>query len=159
MSNHKDIWFQCETIIYSQVTLKEKMQAICNLLGSQMPAYDWVGFYLSDVKNKKLYLGPFYGEPTEHTSISYGKGVCGQVAEAQKTFVIDDVEEEKNYIACSIHVKSEIVVPIIKNEIVVGQIDIDSHTPAAFKQEDQQMLEKICLEIAIYIELKKLFSF
>jgi len=152
MSNHKDIWFQCETIIYSQVTLKEKMQAICNLLGSQMPAYDWVGFYLSDVKNKKLYLGPFYGEPTEHTSISYGKGVCGQVAEAQKTFVIDDVAEEKNYIACSNHVKSEIVVPIIKNEIVVGQIDIDSHTPAAFKQEDQQMLEKICLEIAIYIE-------
>tara|TARA_B100001121_G_scaffold284041_1_gene278611 strand:- start:124 stop:582 length:459 start_codon:yes stop_codon:yes gene_type:complete len=152
MSNHKDIWFQCETIIYSEVTLKEKMQAICNLLGSQMPAYDWVGFYLSDVKNKKLYLGPFYGEPTEHTSISYGKGVCGQVAEAQKTLVIDDVAEEKNYIACSIHVKSEIVVPIIKNEIVVGQIDIDSHTPAAFKQEDQQMLEKICLEIAIYIE-------
>ena len=152
MSNYKDIWFQCETIIYSEVTLKEKMQAICNLLGSQMPAYDWVGFYLSDVKNKKLYLGPFYGEPTEHTSISYGKGVCGQVAEAQKTLVIDDVAEEKNYIACSIHVKSEIVVPIIKNEIVVGQIDIDSHTPAAFKQEDQQMLEKICLEIAIYIE-------
>ena len=152
MSNHKDIWFQCETIIYSQVTLKEKMQAICNLLGSQMPAYDWVGFYLSDVKNKKLYLGPFYGEPTEHTSISYGKGVCGQVAEAQKTFVIDDVAEEKNYIACSIHVKSEIVVPIIKNEIVVGQIDIDSHIPSAFKQADQQVLEKICREIAIYIE-------
>ena len=66
--------------------------------------------------------------------------------------MIDDVAEEKNYIACSIHVKSEIVVPIIKNEIVVGQIDIESHTPAAFKQEDQQMLEKICLEIAIYIE-------
>ena len=152
MSNHKDIWFQCETIIYSEVTLKEKMQAICNLLGSQMPAYDWVGFYLSDVKNKKLYLGPFYGEPTEHTSISYGKGVCGQVAEAQKTLVIDDVAEEKNYIACSIHVKSEIVVPIIKNEIVVGQIDIDSHTPAAFKQDDQQLLENICRELAIYIE-------
>ena len=152
MSNYKDIWSQCETIIHYQVALKEKMQAICDLLGSHMPAYDWVGFYLSDVKNKKLHLGLFYGEPTEHTSISYGKGVCGQVAEAQKTFVIDDVAEEKNYIACSIHVKSEIVVPIIKNQIVVGQIDIDSHTPAAFKQEDQQMLEKICLEIAIYIE-------
>ena len=100
MSNFKDMWFQCEIIIHSQVTLKEKMQAICNFLGSQVPAYDWVGFYLSDVKNKKLHLGPFYGEPTEHTSISYGKGVCGQAAEAQKTFVIDDVAEEKNYIAC-----------------------------------------------------------
>ena len=87
MSNCKDIWFQCETIIHSQVTLKEKMQAICNFLGSQMPAYDWVGFYLSDVKNKKLHLGPFYGAPTEHTSIFYGKGVCGQAAEARKTFL------------------------------------------------------------------------
>ena len=152
MSNYKDIWSQCETIIHSQVALKEKMQAICNFLGSQMPAYDWVGFYLSDVKNKKLHLGPFYGEPTEHTSISYGKGVCGQAAEAQKTFVIDDVAEEKNYIACSIHVKSEIVVPIIKNQIVVGQIDIDSHTLAAFKQKDQQLLEHICRELATYIE-------
>ena len=66
--------------------------------------------------------------------------------------MIDDVAEEKNYIACSIHVKSEIVVPIIKNQIVVGQIDIDSHTPAAFKQDDQQLLEKICRELAIYIE-------
>ena len=152
MTNYNDIWSQCEKIIHSQVALKEKMQAICDFLGTHLPAYDWVGFYLSDVKNKKLHLGPFYGEPTEHTSISYGKGVCGQVAETQKTFVIDDVTKEKNYIACSIHVKSEIVVPIIKNQIVVGQIDIDSHTPAAFKQDDQQLLEKLCRELAIYIE-------
>ena len=152
MSNYKDRWTQCETIIQSQVALKEKMQAICDLLGTHMLVYDWVGFYLSDVKNKKLHLGPFYGEPTEHTSISYGKGICGQAAADQKTYVIDDVAEEKNYIACSIHVKSEIVVPIIKNQIVVGQIDIDSHTPAAFKQEDQQLLEQICRELATYIE-------
>ena len=152
MSKLNDIWSQCETIIHSQVALKEKLQAICDFLGTHVQTYDWVGFYLSDVKNKKLHLGPFYGEPTEHTSISYGKGVCGQAAEAQKTFVIDDVAEEKNYIACSIHVKSEIVVPIIKNQIVIGQIDIDSHTPSAFKQDDQQMLEKICRELAIYIK-------
>ena len=152
MSNYKDIWSQCETIIQSQAALKEKMQAICDFLGSHMTVYDWVGFYLSDVKNKKLHLGPFYGEPTEHTSISYGKGICGQAAADQKTYVIDDVAEEKNYIACSIHVKSEIVVPIIKNQIVVGQIDVDSHTPAAFKQEDQQLLEQICRELATYIE-------
>ena len=152
MSNYKDIWSQCETIIHAQVALKEKMQAICDFLGSHMLVYDWVGFYLSDVKNKKLHLGPFYGEPTEHTSISYGRGICGQAAAAQKTFVIDDVAEEKNYIACSIHVKSEIVVPIIQNQIVVGQIDIDSHTPRAFTQKDQQLLEQICRELATYIE-------
>ena len=152
MSNYKDIWSQCETIIQSQAALKEKMQVISDFLGSKITQYDWVGFYLSDVKNKKLHLGPFYGEPTEHTSISYGKGICGQAAADQKTYVIDDVAEEKNYIACSIHVKSEIVVPIIKNQIVVGQIDVDSHTPAAFKQEDQQFLEQICRELATYIE-------
>ena len=67
-------------------------------------------------------------------------------------FQFELVAEEKNYIACSIHVKSEIVVPIIKNQIVVGQIDIDSHILAAFKQDDQQLLEKICRELAIYIE-------
>ena len=152
MSNYKDIWSQCETIIQSQAALKEKMQVISDFLGSKITQYDWVGFYLSDVKNKKLHLGPFYGEPTEHTSISYGKGICGQAAADQKTYVIDDVAEEKNYIACSIHVKSEIVVPIITNQIVVGQIDIDSYTPAAFKQEDQQLLEQICRELATYIE-------
>ena len=152
MINYNDIWFKCETIIYSQVSLKEKMQAICDFLGSHMPAYDWVGFYLSDVKNKKLYLGPFYGEPTEHTSISYGNGICGQAAESKKTFVTNDVSEEINYIACSVHVKSEIVVPIIKNQIVVGQIDIDSYKMSAFKTDDQQLLEQICREIAVYIE-------
>ena len=152
MRNYNDIWSQCETIIHSHVALKERMQAICDFLGSHMPDYDWVGFYLSDVKNKKLHIGPFYGESTEHTSIPYGKGVCGLAAETQKTFVIDDVAEEKNYIACSINVKSEIVVPIIKKDIVIGQIDIDSHTPSAFKQYDQQLLEKICRELAIYIE-------
>ena len=55
MSNYKDRWPQCETIIHSKVALKEKMQAICDLLGTHMPVYDWVGFYLSDVKNKKLH--------------------------------------------------------------------------------------------------------
>ena len=152
MSMYKDILPQCATIIHSNVELKEKMQAICDFLGSQMSQYDWVGFYLSDVKNKKLHLGPFYGDSTEHTSISYGKGICGQAAAAQRTFVINDVAEERNYIACSIHVKSEIVVPIIKNQIVVGQIDIDSHTPAAFTKKDQQLLEHICRELATYIE-------
>ena len=71
MSNYNDIWSQCEKIIHSQVALKKKMQAICDLLGSHMPAYDWVGFYLSDVKNKKLHLGSFYGEPTEGKKVRY----------------------------------------------------------------------------------------
>ena len=152
MSTYKDVWAQCARIIHSRATIKEKMQVICDFLGSEMVGYDWVGFYLSDVKNKKLHLGPFYGEPTQHTSISYGMGICGQAAEARKTFLIDDVAAEKNYIACSIHVKSEIVVPIVKNQIVVGQIDIDSHTPAAFKEDDKQLLEQISLELATYIE-------
>ena len=151
MSQYNDLWRQSALIIHSKNTTVHKMQSLCNLLGSQIETYDWVGFYLSDLKYNTLNLGPFYGEATEHQTIAFGKGVCGQAAELKKTFVINNVENEKNYISCSIHVKSEIVVPIIKNKRVIGQIDVDSNRLNAFNDEDRQMLEKICQELAAYI--------
>lgn len=152
MSQYTDLWRQSALIIHSKNTTVHKMQTLCNLLGSQIETYDWVGFYLSDLKHYTLNLGPFYGAATEHRTIAFGKGICGQAAESKKTFVINNVENEKNYISCSIHVKSEIVVPIIKNKRVVGQIDVDSHRLEAFTDEDRQMLEKICQELATYIK-------
>ena len=152
MSLYADILRQSHLIIHSKDSATDKMQAICDMLDARLEHYDWTGFYLSDIEKRRLDLGPYTGEATEHATISYGKGICGQAAEAEKTFLIDDVTAEKNYIACSIHVKSEIVVPIIKSGIVVGQIDIDSHKPAAFTDNDQQLLEEICAELATYIE-------
>ena len=151
MSLYAEILSQSLLIIHSKDSVRDKMQAICDLLDARLAHYDWAGFYLSDLEKRMLHLGPYTGEATEHATIAYGKGICGQAAQAEKTFLIDDVTAEKNYIACSIHVKSEIVVPIIKNGIVVGQIDIDSNKAAAFTHNDQQLLEEICVELATYI--------
>jgi GAF domain-containing protein len=151
MNLYADILRQSLLIIHSKDSVTDKMQAICDLLDARLDNYDWTGFYLSDIEKRMLHLGPYTGEVTEHTTISYGKGICGQAAEAEKTFLIEDVTAEKNYIACSIHVKSEIVVPIIKNGIVVGQIDIDSNKVAAFSDQDRRLLEEICVELATYI--------
>jgi len=152
MSIYKDLLKSSLEIIHSENSVVDKMQSVCDLLTSELDYYDWSGFYMSDVKKRVLYLGPYSGETTDHTIIPYGKGICGQAAETEKTFLIDDVMAEGNYISCNINVKSEIVVPILKNGIVVGQIDIDSNKASAFSTDDQYMLEKICTELALYIE-------
>ena len=151
MSLYQDILKLSLEIIHSENSVEDKMQSICNLLDDKLETYDWTGFYMSDVENRLLHLGPYTGEVTDHTTIPYGKGICGQAAETEKTFLIDDVTTESNYIACSIHVKSEIVVPIKKEGIVVGQIDIDSDKIGAFTAKDQELLETICAELAPYI--------
>ncbi len=119
------------------------------LLRTNIPHYDWVGFYLLDSQNNRLILGPYAGKPTEHISIPVGKGVCGQVAESRKTMIVQDVTQQTNYIACSIDVQSEIVVPILKNGQFVAEIDIDSHAHAPFSIEDEQFLTAIADELAI----------
>ena len=110
--------------------------------------YDWVGFYLLDSTSNELVLGPFAGKPTEHTHIPVGKGVCGQVAESKITKIVQDVSCEENYISCSIDVQSEIVVPVIKGDKFVAEIDIDSHSTAPFSTDDDEFLTAICTEIA-----------
>ncbi len=118
------------------------LKQICQTLKEEVYHYDWVGFY--SLKDGGLELGPYVGKPTDHTHIAIGKGVCGQVAESGKTRVVQDVSLEDNYIACSIDVQSEIVVPVLKNGIFVAELDIDSHSPAPFTQSDTDFLEKVC---------------
>ena len=122
----------------------KKMFKICDLIRNSLKKYDWVGFYFSDIVNKQLKLVAFSGEETEHTIIPFGRGVCGQVANSNKPLIIPDVKSEKNYISCNINVKSEIVVPILKNNINIGQIDVDSNTINAFSDIDKIFLEEIC---------------
>ncbi len=121
-----------------------KLHAICALLHQCVAHYDWVGFYLVDpTRERELVLGPFVGAPTEHTRIAFGQGICGQAAETEMTFVIQDVTQETNYLSCSPHVKSEIVVPIFKDSVIVGELDIDSHTLAPFTKDDHVFLEQV----------------
>ncbi|UUV21951.1 GAF domain-containing protein [Paenimyroides aestuarii] len=135
-------------IIKSHKSINDRLQEICNKLHSEISYFDWVGFYFADANKKELHLGPFAGLPTDHTTIPFGKGICGQVAESNQTFLVDDVQAQDNYISCNIHVKSEIVVPIIVNGNNIGQIDIDSNTLNAFTAEDQAFLEWLTNEIA-----------
>ncbi len=123
--------------------INERLTNICELLHSEIDHYDWVGFYFAEHSTKTLHLKAYAGEPTDHTVIPFGKGICGQVAESHKNFVVPDVKSQDNYIACSLNVKAEIVVPLFKDGINIGQIDIDSHTPDPFTVEDERFLEWI----------------
>jgi len=121
-----------------------KLKSICRLLKNHVSYYNWVGFYLVDKERKKeLVLGPFEGEFTEHTRIPFGRGICGQAAALKETFLAQDVSKQKNYLSCSANVKSEIVVPIFQKEMVIGEIDIDSHTLSPFTREDEAFLRRI----------------
>lgn len=126
----------------------EKLLAICKLLNKELDTYNWVGFYFANHDTQTLHLGPYSGEKTDHTVIPFGKGICGQVAISNQNFVVPDVQAQDNYIACSISVKAEIVVPIFVNAINIGQIDIDSNTLNAFSKDDEVFLEFVASEIA-----------
>ncbi len=125
-----------------------RLQQVCELLKNSVPYYDWVGFYFKNGDKEELKLGPYAGAPTDHTIIPFGKGICGQVAVSNQTFVVPDVKAQDNYIACSIAVKAEIVVPLFVHGENIGQIDIDSNTPDPFTEEDERFLEYVNAEVS-----------
>ncbi|GAA3780742.1 GAF domain-containing protein [Corallibacter vietnamensis] len=140
---------QVETIISTTTTTTdEKLLSICKLLETHVEYYNWVGFYFKNGDKNELKLGPYVGAPTDHTIIPFGKGICGQVAVSNENFVVPDVSAQDNYIACSITVKAEIVIPIFVNGENIGQIDIDSNTPDPFSEADERFLEFVCQKVA-----------
>lgn len=137
-----------DVIFESQISVDEKLQKVCQLLSDEVEHYNWVGFYFKNGDKNELKLGPYVGAATDHTIIPYGKGICGQVAESNETFVVPDVYAQDNYLACSIETKAEIVMPIFKNGENIGQIDIDSHTIDPFTDADTKLLEYICNKVS-----------
>ncbi|HXJ97689.1 MAG TPA: GAF domain-containing protein [Gelidibacter sp.] len=129
-------------------SVDERLLAVCEVLESHVDYYNWVGFYFKNGDKNELKLGPYVGAPTDHTIIPFGKGICGQVAVSNKNFVVPDVSAQDNYIACSITVKSEIVIPIFVNGKNIGQIDIDSNTIDPFTEKDERFLEFVCARVA-----------
>ena len=127
------------------------LKLMCDLLRSEIPYYDWVGFYFKNGKKNELKLGAFSGNPTDHKIIPFGKGICGQVALSNKNFVVPNVKKQKNYISCNVNVKSEIVVPILVNGLNVGQIDIDSNRLNPFTKVDEEFLEYVCGEVSKFL--------
>ena len=140
---------QVESIIANTgKTVDDRLLSICELLETHIEYYNWVGFYFRNGDKEELLLGPYVGEPTDHTVIPFGKGICGQVALSNENFVVPDVSAQDNYIACSITVKAEIVVPIFVKGENIGQIDIDSNTPDPFTEADELFLKFVCKKIA-----------
>lgn len=148
MSTYPVLQKKVQRMIQENIETRETLQRICSLLRDEIPHYDWVGFYFANHQTKTLHLEAYSGDKTEHTQIAFGKGICGQVAETNRNFIVDDVRSQDNYIACSVAVQSEIVIPIFVKGVNIGQIDIDSHTPRAFTEEDEAFLEFVCLEVA-----------
>ena len=134
---------QIRNIIKKDIPLVSNLSNISALL-FKMEKVNWAGFYLLD--NDRLVLGPFQGD-VACTIIPLGKGVCGTAAIKKETIVVDDVNKFEGHIACSSLSKSEIVVPIIKNNKLIGVIDIDAPIYSRFKLEEKEFLQKVAKEI------------
>ena len=135
------------------LSLEELQAAIVHAAAQHFSHFSWTGFYMLDASEPEmLVLGPFVGEPTPHVRIPVSQGICGAAVASGETVVIDDVGSDPRYLSCSIKTRSEIVVPIYANGKIVGEIDIDSHDPAAFKQADRVFLEEAARIVGSYIE-------
>lgn len=134
---------QIKTIIKKDIPLTSNLANISALL-FKMENINWAGFYLMD--NDRLVLGPFQGD-VACTIIPLGKGVCGTAAANKETIIVDDVNKFEGHIACSSLSKSEIVVPIIRNNKVFGVIDIDAPIYSRFSTKEKEFLEKVAKEI------------
>ncbi len=149
-----DLISQIEGLAQRAVSADVLMQGIVRALEGNLEKYNWVGFYMIDNSGSQpmLNLGPFVGAVTPHVRIPLDQGICGAAAASGKTVVVDDVNQDPRYLACSIETKSEIVVPVFVNGVVVGELDIDSHFPAAFKDEDRQLVEKCAAILGQFLE-------
>lgn len=122
----------------------DRLEAVCALLADGIDHFDWVGFYLvSPREPDTLILGPYVGEPTEHTRIAFGAGVCGRAALERATIEVPDVRAESNYLSCSLAVRAEIVLPLHHDGEFVGELDIDSHRPDPFTPDDRALLSAL----------------
>src|SRR3954469_2114090 len=122
------------------------MQQTVRLLKDAIPHYTWVGIYV--LEGNELVLGPYLGKPSPHTRIPLGNGICGAAATEKTTIVVDDVNADPRYLACSIETQSKIVVPIMRGADVLGEIDIDSDRRAAFGAADRALLEPVAALLA-----------
>jgi GAF domain-containing protein len=137
-------------------SVERLMTVIVERLQDVMKHYNWVGFYVVDQgeagQEPMLVLGPYVGAETPHKRIPLNQGICGAAVSLAQTVIVDDVNADPRYLACSIETKSEIVVPIFVNDKVVGELDIDSHTPAAFTTDDRQLVEFCGSLVGRYLE-------
>src|SRR5208283_881322 len=134
---------ELNTLAAKASSSEDLMKSIVQLLHEKLIRYNWVGFYMLELSGdpNMLVLGPFRGTMTPHTRIPLHQGICGAAASSGKTIVVDDVNADSRYLACSLETKSEIVVPVFVAGQVVGELDIDSHFAAAFGENDTKLVQ------------------
>lgn len=122
-------------------TERDILQAAAELIDGFSERFNWTGFYM--MRGELLEVGPYIGPVTEHVRIELNKGICGAAASQKKTIVVDDVNADPRFLACSLTTRSEIVVPLMDGATCLGEIDIDSDSPSAFNDDDRTMLEAV----------------
>ena len=156
MTAQQELAKELSTIAEAAESADDLMSIIVGRLQERLGHFDWVGFYMIEKggmgEDPMLVLGPYVGAVTQHTRIPLNQGICGAAASSGHTVVIDDVGKDPRYLACSIETKSEIVAPVFVKGEVVGEIDIDSHTPAAFTADDRQLVEHCARLVGQYLE-------
>jgi L-methionine (R)-S-oxide reductase len=140
-ATYDDVLSSVRLAIEQAPSYTEAMTQAVATLKEQMPDYSWVGIYLMD--GQELVLGPYRGKPSPHTRIPLNQGICGAAASHKETIIVDDVDADPRYLACSLETRSEIVVPIMRGNDVLGEIDIDSDKKAAFGPADRELLEAV----------------
>ena len=146
MPSYDDVLATLRQQIQAGPDATDAMSRAVATLKTSLPHYSWVGIYLLD--GNELVLGPYEGKPSPHTHIPLGRGICGAAAAEKATIIVDDVNADPRYLACSVDTRSEIVVPILKGNDVLGEIDIDSDQLAAFDARDQRLLEAVAALLA-----------
>src|SRR5215217_2702035 len=146
MSSHDEVLATIRQQIDNEPDATGAMTIAVGTLKKAMTHYSWVGIYLLD--GNELVLGPFEGKPSPHTHIPLGRGICGAAAAEKATIIVDDVNADPRYLACSVDTQSEIVVPILKGSDVLGEFDVDSDRRAAFGAADKKMLEAVAALLA-----------
>src|SRR4051794_39128995 len=146
MSSYAEVETEIRRGVAVAENAHDALSRTVDILKRRVPHYTWAGIYL--LEGDELVLGPFLGKPSPHTRIPLGRGICGAAATERSTIVVDDVNSDARYLACSVETQSEIVVPIMRGGQVLGEIDIDSDRRAAFGLPDRQLLEAVAAILA-----------
>ncbi len=139
--NRKELVHEIKDALADLKTELEVLQVSIEMIDSFSVDYNWTGYYM--IVGEHLEVGPYVGEETPHKKIELNSGICGAAASQHQSILVDDVNADPRFLACSITTKSEIVVPLMDGENCLGEIDIDSNKPAFFTNDDKMMLEEI----------------
>ena len=155
-TNYQQLTEELTTLANAAGSVEDLMSVVVGRLQERLRHFDWVGFYMIEKglpgEDPVLVLGPYVGAETPHKRIPLNQGICGAAASSGKTLVVDDVKSDPRYLACSIETRSEIVVPVVVKGKVVGELDIDSHTPAAFGEAGRKLVEHCADLVGKYLE-------